>query len=91
MRSFPIPMELTEEEKIMGGVLSKRQIAYVLGGIVIAAVLFGIMPKLWLRFVSAILGLGIAGALSFVKIDDIGLDRYLYQLVRWGTSPKIIR
>ena len=81
MRLFPVPMELTEEEKTIGGAISIRQAVYILGAVT-GAVLFYIVLKaigiyLWLCIILAMFIFLIGIVISFGRIKDISVDKYL--------------
>ncbi|WP_194174983.1 PrgI family protein [Desulfofundulus thermobenzoicus] len=87
MRLFPVPMDLTEEEKILGGVLSLRQVVFLLGGGVSAALSMAFLRLLhvpWaLAFPASVLWF-IAGVyLSFGWIAGISADQYLIRWFSW--------
>lgn len=87
MRLFSVPMDLTGEEKIIGGVLSFRQLAYIIGGGMFAVLLFFFLKVLHLP---GIVCLFIAIAffcfglfLSFGKPKDITADEYIAGWIQW--------
>lgn len=92
MRSFPVPIQITEDEKIFGGHLSLRQMAYLfiigpgLGFIVAALIPFGGITTDAILF---LIGFLIGAALAFVKIYDTSLDVYLWYAIKWLRSPRI--
>lgn len=92
MRSFSVPIQITEEEKIFGGHLSLRQMAYVfmlgpcIGAGLASICPFGGMPANAILFV---IGLTIGMAFAFVKIHEMGLDTYLWLAFKWWRSPKV--
>ncbi|WP_034630935.1 PrgI family protein [Desulfotruncus alcoholivorax] len=92
MRMFPIPMDLTGEEKLIGGVLSLRQMVYLLGGGVCAVfflVLLRVIHVLWaLALPVAIIWLVLGIFLSFFSLDGMGADEYLYRWLAWRTRRR---
>ena len=77
MRYFPVPMDLTQEEKIIGGVLSIRQVVYLLIGGIFSAV-FALVPIFILLKIPLVLFFLIAApCLAFVSVKEIHLDLYL--------------
>lgn len=84
MRLFPVPMDLTEEEKLIGGVLSLRQVVYLLGGGV-AAVFVLVFMRLFhvpwvLAFPAGVLWFAAGIFFSFGTLAGINADEYLF---RW--------
>lgn len=92
MRMFPVPMDLTEEEKTVGGFLSIRQVVYLLGAVASAALFYVVFSTLgaplWLRVPAAVL-LVIAGIyLAFGRPSDVPADRYLVMWVQYRRREK---
>lgn len=85
MRLFPVPMDLTEEEKILGGVLSLRQVVYLLGGgvaAVLALVFLRALHVPWvLAFPAGVLWFVAGIFLSFGTLAGMGADEYLSKLL----------
>jgi glucan phosphoethanolaminetransferase (alkaline phosphatase superfamily) len=90
MRQFPIPYSITEEERIFGGYLSLRQVAHLAFSMVTAVLLLftaKLLP-LSLRLFFGLLVIGAGVSLSFIKIGDTGLDRYLLFAVQYLIRQK---
>ncbi|MTI80056.1 MAG: PrgI family protein [Firmicutes bacterium] len=93
MRLFSIPIELEEEERTFGGVLTLRQVIYIIAALIISVTTFilleafGVHIVLNLFFCIPILILGVA--LAFIKINEVRLDKYLYFLVRYYLRPRL--
>ncbi|NSW84668.1 MAG: PrgI family protein [Syntrophothermus sp.] len=87
MRLFPVPMDLTEEEKVIGGVLSLRQVVYLFGGSVAAALSVSFLRLLhvpWaIAFPAGILWFIAGGVLSFAAAAGMGADEYLFRWFSW--------
>jgi len=70
MRGYPVPLELRNEEKIIGGYLSGRQLVYLLAAAVPSYLMFNFLPdlavELWGHKVGRMLGWGIAGLFGFL-------------------------
>lgn len=91
MRAFPVPIQIIEEEKIFGGHLSLRQVAYVflLGpGIGGALALVCPIGGFVLKFIIFALVWSIGLAMAYVKISEMGLDSYLWLAFKWWKSPR---
>jgi hypothetical protein len=90
MRTWPVPVQLNEPEKIFGGLLDLRQLAHLLawplllGGLG-AAALF--LPAA-LRLLPLGLGLAIGAAFAFARPHHMPLDRYLWLWWRWRRRPR---
>mgnify|MGYP000882910029 CR=1 FL=1 len=93
MRAYKTPILLSEEQKIIGGVLTLRQLAYVLGG---ALLTYDLASRLY-----RLAGLGAAFTfvlilysffllLAFWKVQKYGLnfDTYLALKFRFMTKQK---
>jgi len=87
---FTMPFDVTGEEKLIGGVISLRQIGYIFAGITIGG-LFATIPFLptVIKVVIFLISLVISAMLAFVRINNglpafksgISLDKYL--ILRW--------
>jgi hypothetical protein len=81
MRQFPVPMNILDEEKLVGGVLSLRQVAWLCAAVIAAAAAWVALRVLhapaWLFLVSATLLLAAGTALAFIWIAAVSLDRYI--------------
>lgn len=91
MRAFPVPIQIIEEEKIFGGHLSLRQVAYVfllgpgIGGAFAIACPIGNMAIKLIIF-ALIWSVGLA--MAYIKVAEMGLDTYLWLAFRWWRSPQ---
>lgn len=93
MRMFPIPMDLIEEEKTIGGVISIRQAVYILGAAV-WAVLFYIISRsvgayFWLCLMLAAVKFVLGVYLAFGKIEGMSADRYICSWLMYRLRNKI--
>ncbi|MDA8337430.1 MAG: PrgI family protein [Peptococcaceae bacterium] len=83
MKSYRMPVSLTEEDKVFGGVLSARQFISLVGGFLAgSAVALALPSGFWpgvLKVVFMALFAGVGAALSFVRVTARGLrlDQYL--------------
>lgn len=82
MRLFPVPMDLTEEEKTVGGVLSIKQVVYLLSGgflsVLALIILFALRVPFWLgALLSAPLFI-FSLYVAFGRPADTPADLYLY-------------
>lgn len=91
MRYYSVPRDLRGEEKIFGGILSLRQVIYlILGagtGLGVLVAFWG-MP-LWLRAVIALSLLVAGGLLAFGKIDEDPADSYLAAAAAYLLRPNV--
>ncbi len=91
MRTYRVPILLNEEEKVFGGRLSLRQVAYLVSGLVLGGFLYYLLRSIKpLAFGLAIGVMGAAACLSLVEIPSLGmgLDRYLALRLRYLMSPR---
>lgn len=89
MRVFPIPFDLCEEEKTFGGVVSLRQVSYLLvAGIpaVIIALYPGLFLLIKLILVPALLLFSLA--LAFFKVKEERFDLYLILYLKYRRRKK---
>lgn len=92
MRRYYVPALWEEyEEKLIGGVLSTRQLFYLLGGIGLGALLARALPgPIAARAVPVVLFAVLGAFLGFFRTPDLDLpvDRYLLLWYRYWRSPK---
>jgi len=89
MRSFPVPMDLTEEERTLGGILSLRQAVYLLVGIVITILVLLARPvPLPARLAVSVLPLAAGTGLAFFQPYSMRTDLFLLYGVRYLIRPK---
>lgn len=89
MRLFPVPYSITEEEKIFGGYLSLRQVIYLAVSVILSVLLFfsAFLP-LSLRLFLGLMLVSAGASLAFIKVANIGLDRYLKFAVLYFVHQK---
>ena len=98
MTEFIMPIDITGEEKMIGGVLSLRQIGYMAMSIV-AIFFFTMIPfPVVIKVISGIIIFIASAALGFVKIDQfpnfssgMSIDKYLILKWRYNKLQKIYR
>lgn len=91
MRAFPVPIQIIEDEKVFGGHLSLRQVAYLfligpgIGGALALSCPFGglIVKLIIFAFIWSI-----SCAMAYVKVSDMTLDKYVWLAFKWWKSPK---
>lgn len=95
MTEFIMPLDITGEEKMIGGVLSLRQIAYLGTAFIIIFFLSSLPIMVVIRVIGDLIILLIAAALAFIKIDQlpnmsagISLDKYLLLWFRFRRFQK---
>jgi len=89
MRSWPVPVQITDEEKIIGGVLTLRQLVYMIAGLAVGGALAAVIPT-WalLRFLIYLV-FQIGGfALALCQVKDMSLDSYLVHYWKWKHSAR---
>ena len=88
MRAFRVPVQITDEEKLFGGILSLRQFLYIfvgfaLGGLAFTLSFMPVLVRLFLFLIVFVTGIGIA----MIPIKDMRADQYIYYYTRWKKSP----
>lgn len=90
MPRYDVPMEFDEEEKIIGGVLSLRQVAYIgVAGVIDLGIWFlGFLP-LAVRIITMTPFSVAALGLAFIEHPEHGrLDKFLWAYYRYLNRPK---
>lgn len=103
MRNFHIPFDMHTEDKIIGGILSLRQFAWLLVfGFCIIWLLFinkGYiaangsikMINLSIRIVISLVFAGLGIYLAFFYIDEMEADKYWFKKLVWKSKTRIIK
>jgi uncharacterized protein YacL len=81
MRTYVLPVDLHQEEKIIGGYLSARQSGYIVAGVVVASLFYFAIPFKPLAVVVAVIPVVIAGFLAFISVGGERADKYLILLL----------
>ncbi|MFT9496925.1 MULTISPECIES: PrgI family mobile element protein [Bacillota] len=97
MRKVTVPIDMASEQKTILGVLSKRQMIYLIaGGSLLYAyipVVFNLFPNIVLglifSFVSALPTLGAVLVLGFIKKNKYHLNYDQYLLIKLGYKNQI--
>lgn len=89
MRAFPVPVQITDEERLIGGFLSLRQLLYIILGAALggAAFLLTFIPLLLRLVFFLVLAAGGIG-FAFLKVQEMRLDYYLYLYLKWRVNPR---
>jgi len=92
MQTYKVPQNLHEEEKLIGGLLSLRQTAYIVIGGVLGLLLAYLIPgsmtvKISLFSIPIVLSL----AIGFGKIYDLSFDFIIVLLFKFYRSKKQFR
>ncbi len=92
MRFFPIPFSMSAEEKIFGGHLSLRQLAYITMSVILfVSVLLGLpFIPLILRFFVAVPLTALGLSMAFLKIYELNFDRVATMAIRYYLRNKTI-
>lgn len=88
MRAWPVPVQMTEEEKIIGGFLTLRQLGYLIAGFCLGGLGAALPLPLPLRLAVFALVFLAGTALAFVSIFEVPLDVFLWRWWRWRRSPR---
>lgn len=94
MATYQVPPDISEKEKIVGGVLTAAQLVSILVFVGIAVVFsFALMPVFGngIIIVSLVLFLPMGAAFSFLKIKGLSLFMYLkLKKQRWKAKKQLI-
>lgn len=85
---FPVPIQSDEEEKLFGGVLTIRQMIYVIAGGSLAAFMAVFPLPVFFKVTFALVIIIGAVSLAFVKIEGVRLDRYLLFYMTYGKRQR---
>jgi hypothetical protein len=95
MTEFIMPLDITGEEKMIGGVFSLRQIAYLGAAFVLLFFFSSLSIPVTIKVVGDLLMMAVAAALAFLKIDrfpntstGISLDKYIMLWLRFRKLQK---
>lgn len=89
MRTFHIPIQIKDEELIMGGKFSLRQIIITIVGVTLSGGLGLLMPgPIPIKVTLAIILLCFFVFLTFAKIHGMTADRYLWYYFKFHLSEK---
>ena len=103
MRNFHIPFDMHTEDKIIGGVISLRQFAWILSfGFGIVWLLFinkGYLAEdggikginLAIRIVISLVLAGLAIYLAFFTVEEMEADKYWIKCFFWKSKTRIIK
>lgn len=78
MRSYNVPPDVNEKEKIIGGILNINQFFWLLGGLLIGAIVFVLLYPLLDKYSLIVAGLFALSGTPFVLIKPKGLTLYEY-------------
>lgn len=89
MRAFPVPIQMHEEERIMGGMISLRQTAYIALGLALGGASFylGFLPLI-IRLLLFLIVSGVGLFFAFAKFDDLRVDQYIFYYLKWRFGPR---
>lgn len=78
MRGYSVPPDINEKEKIIGGVLNLQQFFWILGGLIIGALVFVALFPIFHKF-SLVFGIVFSfSGVPFVVIKKEGLTLFEY-------------
>jgi len=90
MRTFHIPIQISDDELIMGGKFSLRQMIVAIVGVTVAGGLGFLMPgPPAIRATLAIIILCFTAFLALAKIHGITADRFLWHYFKFYFAEKI--
>ncbi len=89
MRAFPVPVQITDEERIIGGIITLRQLLYVVVGVALGGVALALFfLPLALRLVIFIISVSLGIMFSFVRFYNMRADRFIYLYLKWRMSNR---
>ncbi|MDI6604090.1 MAG: PrgI family protein [Thermoanaerobacteraceae bacterium] len=91
MKFYPMPLQLDEEDKIVGGFFSLRQIIFIVAGAMFGVIIVGTAARLLGWEVSIILGVFPVAAGFFAalyKCDGITFDRLIIYFLTYYFKSK---
>ena len=91
MRAWPVPIQITDEERLIGGKLTLRQLGYIVAGLALGGASFGFtfLPLL-ARFTLFFLVAGGGFTFAYAWIYHMRVDQYLYLYFKWRRSPRFL-
>ena len=92
MRQWPVPVQIAEPERIIGGIMTFKQLAYVVAGASLGGTAGAVAFFMPVALRLALFGLGGAAgmALSFVKVYDTPLDIFIWRWFRWRWGHRAV-
>ncbi|WP_003545332.1 PrgI family protein [Desulfotomaculum nigrificans] len=89
MRVYPVPVQLNQEERIIGGRLTLRQLLYlVIGTVVGCGIALAVNLPIAVRLIIAIFGILIGMAFAFIPAGKTSLDIYLLRWFIWKVKKR---
>ena len=91
MRNYQVPPDTSEKEKVVGGLLTWNQVGWVVGGLLISALVFVATYKILGKgaLFAAILFLPSGAPFAFYKKEDLTLFNYLKQKRKFTKLQKV--
>ena len=78
MRTYLVPPDISEKEKVIGGVLNMNQFFWILGGLFLGAMVFLILSSFMGKFALVPAGIICLSGIPFVLIKPQGLTLFEY-------------
>ena len=88
MRSYQTLPDISEKEKIVGGLLNINQLFWLIGGVILGGIMFIFTYKLNVKFGGFLLLVGILSSVPFVFIKPKGLTFFRYLLLKYKFKKK---
>lgn len=90
MRSYKVPADLHGEEKIIGGVASIRQTAYIVVSFLIGLLFVCLIPVSIMNKVGLLALFVIPGAfLGFAKVQGMNVDQFMILYIKYQRRRKV--
>ncbi len=83
MRIVPVPVQITEEEKIIGGHLTGRQLGYLIAGVALGGGAFALPFPIIVRFIFFCLFCILGAVVAFVRLHNMLFDVFLWRWFKW--------
>ena len=98
MASYPVPPDVRDEEKIVGGIFTKSQFVFLvigfLGGMGLTVAFYSITQNIVIAILGLVIGLGAGFPFAVIKVrsaGDMELFKYLVKKWKFKRRPKEYR
>lgn len=87
-----MPTDLSEKDKVIGGLLTLNQALWLVPGFILALIVFALLQSLLKIFViiPMVLCIGIFLPFVFYKIKDVPLPTYLFRKFKFNKKNKYL-
>lgn len=89
MRAYPVPVQLDQEERVIGGHLTVRQLLLlIIGAAIGGGTALAVNLSLTARLMIVMLGILTGMALAFIPVEKTSLDIYLLRWFMWKIKKR---